>query len=311
MLIDTETHVFQRLFPLEINPEVSIARRYTWHAYSGDLLVAEMDRAGVDKAILISYDADDIHPWLSSIGRTAEDFIGGKKYALKFFRKFPDRFIWFTTLKDPVRHPTEYLELAQKDLGDGALGIKVFPAYYRIPADDPHLLQAYETCRARNAKVILSLEGSHPPHTPSLPSYYLQIAEVLRAFPDANFQIMHGGNVDPRSTDAQSFFAIARSHRNLWISTSPLEANGPGDTGLEWCDGVEYPFPHYLSGLEALMHGVGVEKIMWGTDWPWMEYYFNYPQAVEAIRKHASFMSEKDKSAFLGLNAARFLELPS
>ena len=47
---------------------------------------------------------------------------------------------------------------------------------------------------------------------------------------------------------------------------------------------------------------------MWATDWPWLEHFFRYPQAVDAIRKHAHFFTETEKAAFLGGNAERFME---
>src|SRR3990170_8282874 len=98
MIIDTETHVFHRLLPTETNPEVSLVHRYSWHAYTGDLLVAEMDRAGVDKTFLISYDAESVGYDLVQRGKSPEDFLGGRKYTLSYVRKYPDRFIWFNTL---------------------------------------------------------------------------------------------------------------------------------------------------------------------------------------------------------------------
>ena len=52
MLIDTEVHVYYRMNPIEANPEASLVQPWTWHEMGGDLLVAEMDRAKVDKAFL-------------------------------------------------------------------------------------------------------------------------------------------------------------------------------------------------------------------------------------------------------------------
>jgi hypothetical protein len=47
---------------------------------------------------------------------------------------------------------------------------------------------------------------------------------------------------------------------------------------------------------------------MWATDWPWLEQYMNYPQAVNAIARHANFFTQEEKDAFLGGNALRFVE---
>ena len=57
MIIDTECHVLFRVFPRESNPSRPMTTRASWHEYSGDLFAAEMERSGVDKGFLISYDA--------------------------------------------------------------------------------------------------------------------------------------------------------------------------------------------------------------------------------------------------------------
>ena len=64
MVIDTEVHIVHRVYLREINPTRSLTEPYSWHSHDGDLLVAEMDRAGVDQAFLISYTAQDVARFL-------------------------------------------------------------------------------------------------------------------------------------------------------------------------------------------------------------------------------------------------------
>jgi hypothetical protein len=120
---------------------------------------------------------------------------------------------------------------------------------------------------------------------------------------------MHGGNVPPDAPDAPLFFETVRARSNVWVSTAPIESPTPGDGPIGWSDGWEYPFRNHLEMLRKLAEGVGHDRVMWATDWPWMEHYFSYPQAVDSIRKHADFWTEDEKAQFLGENAARFLEL--
>jgi predicted TIM-barrel fold metal-dependent hydrolase len=98
---------------------------------------------------------------------------------------------------------------------------------------------------------------------------------------------------------------MARRHDNLFLSTAflgyvTIEA-GYAD------DEHEYPFPNQLKRLKRLYERVGPDKLMFGTDWPWVEHVRKYVQDVDAIRRHADFMSAKDKEKFLGLNALRYL----
>src|SRR4051794_39394027 len=51
-VVDTETHTFVRAWPAETSPQVSPVDPFTRADHSGDLLVAEMDRIGVDVAIV-------------------------------------------------------------------------------------------------------------------------------------------------------------------------------------------------------------------------------------------------------------------
>ena len=47
---------------------------------------------------------------------------------------------------------------------------------------------------------------------------------------------------------------------------------------------------------------------MWATDWPWFDHCYRYEQAIEAIRRHANFLTEEEKATFLGGTAVAFLK---
>ena len=67
-IIDTEAHASYRAFPRESGFTHSPLQRFTWQEHSGDLLVAEMDNAGVDRAWLISYDGTDMRYYMDAAG---------------------------------------------------------------------------------------------------------------------------------------------------------------------------------------------------------------------------------------------------
>jgi predicted TIM-barrel fold metal-dependent hydrolase len=298
MIIDTETHVLLRLWPIEFNPGQSRAMHSSWHEHSGELLVDEMDRAGVDKTFLISYDSEDILWYLERNGATAEDCIAGEKYTLSAVERWPDRFIWFATIKDPRRPDT--LERIEDAFARGAVGIKVFPAYFPLDIDDPSFDPVWEACEAHDRRIILAFEDTEPPNTPSEQDYFRQLDRVLKRFPALSFQINHAGSTDPLAPDAEIIFEVTRENPNVLLSTSLLS--------MRWDDETEYPFPNYLRRLAKLHAEVGASKLMWATDWPWLEHFMKYPQAVNAIQRHAGFFSEEEKRAFMGGNAIRFLE---
>ncbi len=296
LIIDTETHIFW-FARNHMTTGLSMIYHYSWHEHSADLLVAEMDRAGVSKTFLISYDAEDGR-WDDELkGYAMEDFAGGKKYTKVGWKKYPDRFCWFSTVKSPEFYPTA--AIAKQDLEDGAVGIKVFPGYLRIPVNHPALLDTFALCAEKNARVLISFEMLKPPLTLSLPEYSDQMDEVLTTFPQVRFCLLHTGCADPLTPDMSVIYRLMDRYPNLYLSTA-----FPGE---KWDDGTEYPFANYLQRMEKVIKHCGSDRVMWATDWPWFEHVFKYEQGVNAILRHADFLSEFEKENFMGKTAAKFL----
>lgn len=295
--IDTETHLFYRAFPPESGFNEDRRKRYTWQEMSGDLLLAEMNHADVKMAFVISYDGWDMPYYMTVKKAGRESFWGGADYCRHFVRKYPDRFKWFVTLRDPrERMGTEPLE---RRLSEGAHGIKVFPGFFECNIDEPFLMRAYEIVAKAGGRVIFGFEDTNRPGTPTTLEVWEAFGRIARAFPDLPMQTNHMGCIDPRSTEAKRMFEIVHQHQNIYVSTSCLQ--------FMWEDEHEYPYPRYLERIRALRDGCGSDRIVYGTDWPWLDHFFMYPQLVEAIRRHANFMTEAEKYMFLYGNATRYL----
>jgi predicted TIM-barrel fold metal-dependent hydrolase len=326
VIIDTETHVLIFSWPHSTNPSQSMVKHHTWHEHSGDLLVAEMDNAGVDKTILISYDIEDVIWAWERKGFGIEDMAGGKKYTRAFVEKYPDRFIWFTTIKPPRR--ADHLEVLREDIAAGVKGVKLFPAHMERRMDDPDITAVFELCEQRDLPALVSFENVHLSDIQGLPEYFEQTATVLEQFPTVRLGLMHAGCADPLTSAAEStgtddpdrlytagstfptgsttvsnqlVIDMMKQFPNLYLSTA-----APGNI---WDDGSEYPFPNYLRRIQLLVESVGADRLMWATDWPWLEHEFKYEQAVNAIRRHAPFLSDDEKAMFLGGAAAAFLDV--
>jgi len=307
MIIDTECHVLFRVFPRESNPSRSMTTRASWHEYSGDLFAAEMERSGVDMGFLISYDADDIRWYLEEFeGSDVTDFYGGRRYTLESaVKKHPNHFLWFATLKHIHRPDT--LRRMQADFADGALGMKIFPAYMELPLTDPAWDDIFRAIADADRRIIFSFEDTLPGRTPSVAEYWEQFDRMLTAYPSIKVQVNHGGAgnsddpaSDPLHDEARIIFDVVNKHENVWLSTAWL--------GKKWEDESEYPYATYLARLERLRDRVGAHRLFWATDWPWLEAFQNYPQAVGCIQRHANFFSEDEKRGFLGENAHDFIK---
>jgi len=296
MIVDTETHplLFGRYAPN--NGNKTLIKHYTWCEHSPELLVAEMDNAGVDKAFLISYDAEDIQFPEETKGYTLEDYAGGRKYSLRGLRQFPDRFWWFNTVKDPNRY--DAAALVAKDFAEGAVGIKLFPCYIQCHLNDPGLIKVFETVRKHKGHALVSFQSWRDGKIP-FATYMEETAEMLARFPEVNFALMQAGCVDPLKPEIEPVLDLVRRFPNCYLST--------GYCGELWDDGTEYPYANWQGRIKTLVQGVGADRVMWGTDWPWFEHFFKYQQSVNSVRKHAHYMSETDKAFFLGNTAARFM----
>jgi len=298
LMIDTETHIFW-FGRNHYTTDRSMVYHYSWHEHSAELLVAEMDRAGVSKTFLISYDAEDGRWDDEQKGYSMEDFAGGKKYTKRGLEKYPDRFYWFSTVKSPKFYATA--DIVREDLSAGATGIKFFPGYLQLDINHPSLIETYKVCADAGARVLISLEMLKPPLTLTLTEYVEQLEKTLSQFSQLNFCLLHNGCADPLTPAIEPIYRLMDSHPNLYLSTA-----FPGE---KWDDGTEYPFPNYLRRIECLVEHLGVERLMWATDFPWFEYAFKYEQGVNAILRHAGFLNETEKENFMGLSAMRFLGL--
>src|SRR5258705_12007209 len=98
--IDTETHLFYRAFPPEAGFAEDRRKLYSWQGRSGDLLIAEMDHAGIEKAFAISYDGWDMPYYMQVKGAGRESFWGGGDHCPPLREPSPRCLARFTRLRD-------------------------------------------------------------------------------------------------------------------------------------------------------------------------------------------------------------------
>ena len=322
MIIDTQVHILEKAHGVER----SIRMHYTWHEMSAELLLDEMNYAGVDKCFLISYTAEDIWPDLGdtwndpSVNRITKEYFTDAIAAADH-----DRFIWFTDHINPDR--PGYLDRIREDLDAGAVGLKIFPAYTGHWPSDPGLRKVYELCAERDVPIIMAWERWNDPRLRACVSDYEEFLglfdPVARDFPTVKFLLTHWGcftwgdqwlaNCRPPFPSLGPFVALLNRHEHLYTDIAAITiffgdeiawTNGRLE-GPEW----EYPYANGLALLEGLVRGAGVERVMWGTDWPWTEGRCTYKQNLTMVTTHANFLSDEEKRLVLGVNAAKFAGL--
>ena len=126
--------------------------------------------------------------------------------------------------------------------------------------------------------------------------------ELVRRYGrNIHWDVMHGAywRRGPGMMERRAFVETAQDLNaefdNIWIGTAGRRE--------------EYPYHAWQGKVHALAEEIGFHKIMWTSDWPYVDAHHKYFQLVDAIRRHASWLSKTEKSWYLGENAARFMNL--
>jgi predicted TIM-barrel fold metal-dependent hydrolase len=249
-----------------------------------DKLVAEMDRAGISKTVLLIVDFGFAYP--AEMERLDE------LYALHraIMERHPGRFIVFAGV-DP-RRGKEGRDLLVRAVRDwGFRGFKIYPPCGYSP-DARDLYPFYEVC-AKYKIPVLSHVG---PSSPTLSFKHTRpdnIEDAAFHFPDVNFILGHAGVVW-----REEAAMLAAYRPNVYLDLSGFQP--------EWRRG----------GLDRILtehKSTGVlRKLLFGTDWPIHRIHGSQLQWVEAFRdcaRHGVITGEELDWIFYR-NAAQVLREP-
>jgi len=308
MIIDTQVHILEKAHA----NDRGVRMHYTWHPMSAELLLDEMDYAGVDKCFFISYTAEDIWPDLGDAWNDPAANRITKEYFLDALPGNTDRLIWFTDHITPDR--PGYLDRIREDLDAGAVGLKIFPAYRGHLPSDPGLRKVYEICAERDVPIIMAWERWNDPRLRACVSDYQEFLDlfepVARDFPTVKFLLTHWGcftwgdlwlqNFRPPFPLLDPFVRLLNRHEHLYTDIAAVTiffgdemawTNGRME-GPEW----EYPYANGLALLEGLVRGAGAERVMWGTDWPWTATSVARRSPVPGVRSSSRSPSSRRKA---------------
>ena len=132
----------------------------------------------------------------------------------------------------------------------------------------------------------------------------LALDELLLRYPDHRFLLVMGPPVAYFAVSGRWDFppeALTVYNRdNLQI-----EIMFPISWGGIW----DYPYPEAQQLIRGLRDTFGAAKLVWGSDMPNVERFCTYRQCVDYVRKHCSFLSDREKELILGRNAADLIGL--
>jgi hypothetical protein len=121
-----------------------------------------------------------------------------------------------------------------------------------------------------------------------------EMAEVIRECPALRVAIGHFGMVTTPSFEQQVKLALVGDNVRI-------EAGG-----ITWLYNAEfYPYPSAVRSIRQAADWVGMDRLMWGSDYPRTITAITYKMSYDFVSKSGE-LTEDEKKLFLGENAMRF-----
>jgi predicted TIM-barrel fold metal-dependent hydrolase len=294
-IVDMHVHLIRKMFSSAENPLVS---HWTWHEYNGDLLVQEMNVAGVDKALLKTFNREDVaYPLKTEFGAEPHHFESSEGYMLEYRDKYPDRFIWAATVNPLIEN---FQDQWIGKFARGLQGIVLFPGLQDHSLKHENITWLLEQCDKRNIKgIMMSFENVDRTHTSE--DYIKQLYEMIDSFPNLHYDFIHTGYQVRHMLDREPTLKLINhfneKYGNVWAQADNFYLDS------------KYPFPKFLEGVKDLFDNIGPDRVFWGTDWPWVDNIGKYYQFVQTLRENCTYMTAAQLGKVLGPNALDFLAL--
>ena len=190
------------------------------------------------------------------------------------------------------RYPDRFLYCALLDIDRGALTVPEGWRAASIPGhrmhrdlDSPEMMAAFKEMERRGIILSMCLDDN--------PRQIAQFATVIRECPSLRIAIGH--------------FGLARSEHWLeQVQLARAENVRIESGGITWLYHDEfYPFPGAVRAIRQAADEVGMDKLMWGSDYPRTITAITYRMSYDFILRSPE-ISPEDKAAFLGGNALSF-----
>ena len=238
---------------------------------TAEIFLSNMDYAQVTAAVVV------------------QEFIDGlqNNYLADVQKRYPDRFI-VCGMAD-YRLPG-WLEQARQLIAQGFKGIAI-PGHRlqtpqgRISLTCPDMMELFRLMEQKGVFLSITLEDG----AAQVP----EMEQVIQQFPNLRIAVGHFGMVTVPGWMEQ--IKLAR-YRNVMIESG----------GITWLFNSEfYPFKGAVKAIREAADEVGMDKLMWGSDYPRTITAITYRMSYDFILKSAE-LTEHEKEQFLGLNATRF-----
>ena len=245
-------------------------------------LLWEMDRNGVDRAVLVCARIDH-NP-------------GNNDYVAECVRRYPQRLIQFADV-DCSWTDTYHRPGAAGRLREAVkkYHLKGFTHYVKDDTEwfaSPDGIAFFEA--AAELKLIASLALG--------PRWHPALRELAKRFPTVPFLCHHMSGV--KADEAAPYPDLQEVLRSAELPNIHLKLSGfHYVSGTSW----DYPFPDTARVVRALYEAYGAKRLCWGSDYPVVRFHMTYQHSLEAFRTHCRFIPETAHAQILGGNLERLL----
>ncbi|MEM2904397.1 MAG: amidohydrolase family protein [Candidatus Bathyarchaeia archaeon] len=285
-MVDVHVHVFPRVskwYPREVS-ELAPAEREA----PVEQLLDTMEGAGVSKAVLIQ------------LGGYGENH----RYLADCLKRFPERFAGVGLVDPASPDPAE--ELTELVKATAVRGVRLNrlgkPGTGRVTELPSYPL--WKRCAELGVAICIY---AHADQAGFLEPLIREFQNVRVAFDHlgvcpTNFSVdrLRRPRIEtelPPPT-MQTILALAK-YRNVYVKLS-------GDYAFSH---LPYPYPDMRPVYRLLYEAYGAERLMWGTDFPWILEEPGYKQLTKLIDFHLPDLKRREREAILGETASRFWHL--
>ena len=274
-----------------------------------ELMLAEMDYAGIDMGVLHTYPTMGHPTHLNAYLRDATT-------------RFPDRFRRMVYLREasiPNDSDAAIKALDRELAAGGVAGYQFIPGYYYNPSggvevghdepwDDGPMRPFWDALAERNVPVYFTLIGGTAGGTyqASWTDAYIEQQRIMvrwmERYPHLTTVITHGFPWMPFMEGEKIVFPEAIwepfQSRNCYMQIVIVI-----QVGRQW----EYPWKETESALQECVDRIGADRLIWGTDMPMVARFCTYTQCLDQFRKHCDFLTDEQRADILGGTAARLM----
>lgn len=242
--------------------------------YTHEDLIGDMDALGIDESVIVTTP-------LYGRGERANE------YTMRSIEAHPDR-LYGVSLLDFFGDEDAVRQSVRRATGhDRLLGVRMHAPfeYAEIPSElnpeadwiaSPELDPVWDELARQDAAMFIFPKAQQ----------LSLVADLAERHPDVPIVVDHmawpGEDTDPDQSPWTDFAAVAE-HDNAYVKVSSLPRSADDD----------WPYPDLHDYVRNLLEWFGAERLMLGSDYPWMDSWDSYERCVSWVEE-VEFISARD-----------------